>query len=322
MIISGIGFLVTLGFIVMDLGAMSALSMENGMEDETLFHFIAIVPKYDGDPYFGEVVKGFQEAGTEERSVIQVFEYDRLTGIGSLTNTMKMCEALMPDGLIVSIPDSAGLKDSVASAVEANIPVVTLESDFPGTKRAAFIGTNVFEAGMMAGSFVATRAKEKTETAIVVSQMNDEVTARNNTFAMGFLKGASSNALVSLAMVKPMEEGVLSSENVMRNLILESPQIDLVIFPGARDTEGAAQTLIDLNKVGRISLIGFDESEGMKALIDQGVVLSTIVRNPRVAGRRCVESLIEINRTGRTNSYVNPGLGILTQNGVWKGDQR
>ena len=47
-----------------------------------------------------------------------------------------------------------------------------------------------------------------------------------------------------------------------------------------KDTMVAIQAVIDLNLVGRIEIIGFDENETVREHIDKGIVLGSIVRNP------------------------------------------
>ncbi len=62
-----------------------------------------------------------------------------------------------PTGIMVSPADPESMKPLIDEAVAQGIPVVTIDSDAPGSKRLLFIGTNNYEAGRM-GANVAVKA--------------------------------------------------------------------------------------------------------------------------------------------------------------------
>lgn len=62
-----------------------------------------------------------------------------------------------PSGILVSAADAKLLQPVIDSAIQKGIPVVTMDSDSPTSKRLTFIGTNNFEAGQM-GARVAVKA--------------------------------------------------------------------------------------------------------------------------------------------------------------------
>jgi len=65
--------------------------------------------------------------------------------------------AAKPAGILVSPADPALLGPEIDKAIAAGIPVITMDSDAPASKRVAFIGTNNYEAGEI-GARVAARA--------------------------------------------------------------------------------------------------------------------------------------------------------------------
>lgn len=56
-----------------------------------------------------------------------------------------------PAGILVSAADPNLMKADIDDAIGRGIPVVTIDSDTPGSKRLFFIGTNNREVGMMGG---------------------------------------------------------------------------------------------------------------------------------------------------------------------------
>ena len=64
-------------------------------------------------------------------------------------------------GILLGVTDPALLKDSIDKAVAAGVPVVTIDSDAPSSKRLFFIGTNNYQAGFTGGERLAQELKGK-----------------------------------------------------------------------------------------------------------------------------------------------------------------
>ena len=58
--------------------------------------------------------------------------------------------SLKPAGILVSAGDAA-MKGPIDAAIAQGIPVITVDSDVPDSKRLTFIGTNNYQAGVMGG---------------------------------------------------------------------------------------------------------------------------------------------------------------------------
>jgi ribose transport system substrate-binding protein len=54
-------------------------------------------------------------------------------------------------GILISVADPALLKDDIDRAIAAGIPVITVDSDAPASKRLLFIGTDNYHAGQTGG---------------------------------------------------------------------------------------------------------------------------------------------------------------------------
>jgi len=66
-----------------------------------------------------------------------------------------------PSGIVVSAADPASLKDDIDAAIAQGIPVITMDSDAPNSKRLFFVGTDNYKAGLMGGRLVANRLDGK-----------------------------------------------------------------------------------------------------------------------------------------------------------------
>ncbi|MGC2299707.1 MAG: substrate-binding domain-containing protein [Acidobacteriaceae bacterium] len=59
--------------------------------------------------------------------------------------------ALKPSGILVSVADAKLMQPEIDAAINAGIPVITLDSDAPNSRRLYFIGTNNRQAGRLGG---------------------------------------------------------------------------------------------------------------------------------------------------------------------------
>ena len=66
-----------------------------------------------------------------------------------------------PSGIAVSAGDPAAMKDDIDAAISQGIPVITMDSDVPDSKRLFFIGTDNYKAGLMGGRVVANHLNGK-----------------------------------------------------------------------------------------------------------------------------------------------------------------
>ncbi len=56
-----------------------------------------------------------------------------------------------PTGILISVADPDLMKNDIDRAIGAGIPVITVDSDAPASKRLFFIGTNNYQAGVIGG---------------------------------------------------------------------------------------------------------------------------------------------------------------------------
>ena len=58
---------------------------------------------------------------------------------------------MKPGGILISVADAAVLQPEIDAAINAGIPVITVDSDAAASRRLYFIGTNNLQAGELGG---------------------------------------------------------------------------------------------------------------------------------------------------------------------------
>ena len=105
-------------------------------------------------PYWKTAGEGFQKAAADYGVTAE------MRGPNSFDPRAEVQEfrtvvARKPAGILVSVTNSSLLAPEIDAAIAAGIPVITMDSDAPESKRLYFIGTNNLQAGRLGGQRVA-----------------------------------------------------------------------------------------------------------------------------------------------------------------------
>jgi ribose transport system substrate-binding protein len=101
-------------------------------------------------PYWQTAAAGFKQAAAQYKVTAKVAgpdTYDPKAELTELHNAI----AAKPSGILISVADASVMQSEIDAAVNAGIPVITMDSDAAGSRRLYFIGTNNLEAGRLGG---------------------------------------------------------------------------------------------------------------------------------------------------------------------------
>ena len=111
-------------------------------------------------PYWQEAKAGFMNAADQLRvkaKMVGPDSYDPKAELKAFQDAV----AQKPSGILISVADPAILTYDINKAIAAGIPVITMDSDAPVSKRLFFVGTNNYQAGLVGGKRLAEELKDK-----------------------------------------------------------------------------------------------------------------------------------------------------------------
>src|SRR5437764_2345572 len=111
-------------------------------------------------PYWQTAASGLAKAAAQYGVKVDVRgpdTYDPQAEVTEFRNTF----GLKPAGLLVSVADPALMQPAIDDAINAGIPVITIDSDAPKSHRLYFIGTNNLQAGHLGGERVVEKLHGK-----------------------------------------------------------------------------------------------------------------------------------------------------------------
>lgn len=181
-----------------------------------------------------------------------------------------------PTGILVSAADAALLQGDIDAAVGAGIPVITVDSDAPGSKRLLFIGTNNYEAGVMGGRVAAKEINGKGNVVVFTMPGQANLVERLNGYKFAFAEHPGIK-IVEEVDIKgdPRIAFDKSSEIVDKR----RDKVDAFVCLEAQAGKEVADVL-DRNNVKGKTIVAMDTDDETLKWIQKGVIAATIAQKP------------------------------------------
>jgi simple sugar transport system substrate-binding protein len=233
---------------------------DDGAVAQRDYRFVVVSHGQSSDPFWSVAANGVNAAGADMGVTVE-YQAPGTFDMIEMSQIIEAAVASQPDGLVVSIPDAEALGDSIRAAVDAGIPVVSMNSgsdQFAELGVLVHVGQTEFEAGLLAGERM---AEAGVTNALCVNQEvgNAGLDARCDGFTEG-LGGTVEVLPVDLADpagVQATVEGALSADTELNGILALGPT-------------GALPTLAAVQNAGvELELATFDLApEVLQALID------------------------------------------------------
>lgn len=193
------------------------------------------------------------------------------------------------DGMAISPIDPANMTTLLNEAAQRMI-LITHDSDAPASNRRAYIGTNNYEAGKIAGEEIKKALPNGGDIIIFVGRLDAQNAQDRQKGIVDVLAGTKIKVIDTR-----LDHGdqAKAKENV-EGMIVAHP--DIAGFTGLWSYNGPAivSAVQAAGKVGKIKIIAFDEEPGTLQGIKDGAIESTVVQKPFEFGYQSVRLLTEV----------------------------
>jgi len=181
-----------------------------------------------------------------------------------------------PSGILISTADAALLQGDIDAAVAAGIPVITLDSDSPGSKRLLFIGTNNYQAGVMGGRVAAKQISGKGNVVVFTMPGQANLAERLNGYKFAF----SENPGIKIADVVDIKgDPRIAFDKATEILDKRRDKVDAFICLEALAGKEVAEVL-DRGKITGKTVVAMDTDEDTLKWVQKGVIAATIAQKP------------------------------------------
>ncbi len=253
-------------------------------------HRIVVVSHgQSSDPFWSVAANGVNTAATDMGVEVE-YQAPGTFDMVEMSQIIDAAVASSPDGLIVTIPDGDALGPSIQAAVDAGVPVISMNSGsdvFEEFGVLVHVGQTEYEAGLIAGQEM---AKEGVTNALCINQEvgNAALDARCDGFSDG-LGGSVEVVQVDLADptgAQATVAGKLGASDGLEGILALGPT-------------GAIPTLAAVSEAGSdVKLATFDLGPEVLEAIDAGDMLFAIDQAQFLQGYLAVTLMTQYLDTG------------------------
>ena len=292
-------------------GAQTTATPADGGEDgegaRADIRIVVVTHGQAADPFWSVVVNGVNQAAEDLGITVEYNAPDEFDMV-AMSQLIDTAVASDPDGLVISNPDPEALSDAIQGALDADIPVLSINSGsdaFQELGLLTHIGQTEFEAGVGAGERMAGEGVTNT---ICVNQEvgNVALDLRCEGFAQGLGGIPSTVVAVDLA-------DATGAQAAIEAALSADPSIDGVLTLGPT---GAAPALLALEGNDAVRLATFDLSPEVLTAIDEGRMLFAIDQQQYLQGYLGVQVMTLFVQYGLLpggGQVLLTGPGFVTQ---------
>ena len=248
----------------------------NSDSKQEVYYMIAANVKL---PYWQTAANGFKRAAAQYKAIATVAGPDTYDPDGELDALKKAINA-KPAGILISVADASVLERELDRAVQEGIPLITMDSDAPATRRLYFVGTNNVEAGRLGGSrLVEKLTKGNIAVFTIPGQPNLEDRLR------GLKEAISTQPGLKIAQIIDIKGDKNIAFDQAQQLVAETgpKKIDAFVCLEAISGKPVADVIHRANAKDR-EIISWDADPGTLDAIKDGTIDATIAQKPYTMG--------------------------------------
>lgn len=277
-------------------------------------------------PYWKTVYQGFTNAAQEYNVTARLDGPDTYDSQAEL-DAFKKAVAAKPAGILVSVADAVAMRADITSAIEAGIPVITVDSDAPLSARLYFIGTNNVEAGHLGGQRLVEKMNGKGNVVFfsISGQPNEEERLKGYKDVLGQHSGIK----VEDVFDTKGDPGTAFDQTEQYLAKTGADKVDAIVCLESASAKAVSDVLKRHNNTN-IVLIAMDVQPETLSLIKDGTIAATVSQKPFTMGYVGLKALDEVHHhipsPFRTNyrvdsfskfpEFVDTGTAIVDKSNV------
>lgn len=229
-----------------------------------------------GVPFWRDTRSTWTAAGLVNPSVRTVFGGPLNTDAQRQIEEVEALIAQKVDGLVLAPADSAALRPVIDKAASKGITVLTYLVDVPGSKRLAYVTSELESASLRVAKVLTAKNGPAGKAVISYAQPgNDEQEARRR----GFEEFIAKNPQMEIVGVIQDSYDETKGADQLKALLVQHPDLKYVFGANSRSAIGAVTAARESGKKpGEILISGWDTDRDVLDLIKEGWVQASVAQ--------------------------------------------
>lgn len=225
-------------------------------------------------PYWQSAAAGFSHAASQMKvrtDVVGPDSYDPKAQQQAFEDAVHK----KATGILISVADPDLLKDDIDRAIASGIPVITMDSDAPRSKRLFFIGTNNYQAGLEGGQRLAKELGGKGNVVVFTMPTQPNLEER----LRGYRDGIANTQIKISRIVDIQGDPRVAFDTTTAILGKDRDKVNGFVCLEAQAGKEVA-TVLSNNSVKDKVVMAFDTDPDTLQWIRKGVIAATISQKP------------------------------------------
>jgi ribose transport system substrate-binding protein len=185
-----------------------------------------------------------------------------------------------PAGILISAADAGLMAPDINSALAQGIPVITMDSDAPDSKRLFFIGTDNYKAGTLGGKLAAKLLGGKGSIVVLTIPSQPNLKDRLH----GFQDAIAEQQGLKVTQVVDMKADPTIAFDTAKQMLDGKNKVDAFVCLEAISCPEVGEVVNRQNLGGKVKVIAMDTDQRTVDLIQKGVISATIAQKPFTMG--------------------------------------
>ncbi len=239
-------------------------------------------------PYWQEAGAGLVQAAKElkvQAELVGPETYDS----NAERDEFRRIAGKKPAGILVSPGNPEVMRPEIDAAVAAGIPVITIDSDAPQSRRLFFIGTDNYRAGELGGRFLGKALSGKGNVVFFTIAGQKNLEERLN----GYQAALEAFPGIKVAQVVDMKGDPRLAFDTASAMVEKKAAVDAFVSLESLSGSEIAEVLERQKVTGKV-IVAMDTATNTLDWIEKGRIAATIMQKPFTMGYYGLRALAEI----------------------------
>ncbi len=290
------------------------ISAQERVDMEIESHYV-LIGQDKKNPMWQKIYKGAEEAASS-RNVALEYYCPEMQDVNKEIRYFDMSVEANVDGIIVTGYEDETFKEISRKATERGIPVVFINEEGHQGDRIAYIGPNNYLAGIKSVDEIQKCNVDEPKVAILVG---NESIVQSDIRLSSIRQEIAKYDDIEIVSINKVANSRISLFTDIKAMLRSNPEINIIIGTHVYHGEYIGQVLVDLNRVGKVKVIAFDDTEETIRYISKGVIHSTLDVDNHDIGYKSVDVLKDHQLGSFTRDVYHMDLSIMNQDSLSEG---
>lgn len=257
-------------------------------------HRFTWINPVSGEEYWEKAEKGMEKAAEKYGVDIETINIEQLSK-ERYVYALEEAKASKTEGILAVGWKYDAVEEEIKKITDEGIPVIYIDTDIEDSSRICFVGSDNYQAGILAGKEIVRVAGGKGCVGLLRLSLVENQEKRLDGIK-SVLNDYPDIRLINVNDEFTEKESMNKNASMKRvqNMLEKYPDMTVIIGTNAYETVAAGTVVEAMGCVGKIQIIGFDDNEETIDYMKKGVIDAVVVQQPEMMGYYGVKILNEM----------------------------